>query len=305
MKLKFFVDGQRLLKHGKSYVVADSKNYLYAEFLFSQEWATMAKTAIFKSPDEAYTVVIEDGMCKVPYEVMGADFAVSVFGTDGDVRITTDYIEVSVEESGYIEGETPQEPTPTVYEQLASQATDAVETAYEAKAAVDGKADVSMLGEKADREELLSHTSNLTNPHSVTKAQLGLSNVDNTADKSKPISDAVANALLQKASVAEVESVRVEAETAWQKATTTAGALEQLNREFFAHVSGNNEALSVINEAIKDLDATHKTDIAALDEKCNTNSANIEALSGQVGDISVALDEIIALQNSLIGGDSV
>ena len=44
-------------------------------------------------------------------------------------------------------------------------------------------------------ENLLKHEKNSDNPHSVTKAQVGLSNVDNTADKDKPVSDATRAAL--------------------------------------------------------------------------------------------------------------
>ena len=39
------------------------------------------------------------------------------------------------------------------------------------------------------------HTSNYTNPHNVTKAQIGLGNVDNTSDLDKPISNATQQAL--------------------------------------------------------------------------------------------------------------
>ncbi|MEG0915353.1 MAG: hypothetical protein RSG57_06355, partial [Christensenellaceae bacterium] len=40
-----------------------------------------------------------------------------------------------------------------------------------------------------------AHTLNTENPHSVTKVQVGLSNVDNTSDASKPISTAQAAAI--------------------------------------------------------------------------------------------------------------
>lgn len=46
------------------------------------------------------------------------------------------------------------------------------------------------LGDVANNSNLLSHTSNISNPHSVTKAQVGLSNVDNTTDINKPLSTA-------------------------------------------------------------------------------------------------------------------
>lgn len=42
---------------------------------------------------------------------------------------------------------------------------------------------------------LNSHTGNTSNPHSVTKSQVGLANVDNTSDASKPISTATQTAL--------------------------------------------------------------------------------------------------------------
>jgi len=46
---------------------------------------------------------------------------------------------------------------------------------------------------------LSAHTGNTSNPHVVTKTQVGLSNVDNTSDLSKPVSTAVQNALDLKA----------------------------------------------------------------------------------------------------------
>lgn len=39
-----------------------------------------------------------------------------------------------------------------------------------------------------------THTSNTSNPHSVTKSQVGLGNVDNTSDVNKPVSTAQATA---------------------------------------------------------------------------------------------------------------
>ena len=47
----------------------------------------------------------------------------------------------------------------------------------------------------AEASDLTAHTSNTSNPHSVTKAQVGLGNADNTADSAKPISTATQTAL--------------------------------------------------------------------------------------------------------------
>jgi len=51
------------------------------------------------------------------------------------------------------------------------------------------------VGDKASQSDLTAHTGNTSNPHSVTKAQVGLGLADNTADLDKPISTAVQAAL--------------------------------------------------------------------------------------------------------------
>ena len=51
------------------------------------------------------------------------------------------------------------------------------------------------LAEKVNNSVFTTHTSNTDNPHSVTKEQIGLGNVDNTSDINKPISTATQSAL--------------------------------------------------------------------------------------------------------------
>ena len=43
--------------------------------------------------------------------------------------------------------------------------------------------------------DLIAHIANKSNPHGVTKAQVGLGNVDNTSDANKPVSTAQQAAL--------------------------------------------------------------------------------------------------------------
>lgn len=43
--------------------------------------------------------------------------------------------------------------------------------------------------------ELYAHSASTSNPHAVTKTQVGLANVDNTADASKPVSSAQQTAI--------------------------------------------------------------------------------------------------------------
>ena len=53
---------------------------------------------------------------------------------------------------------------------------------------------------KDTTDKLNTHLENYNNPHQVTKAQIGLGNVDNTSDLEKPISNAVQTALDEKLS---------------------------------------------------------------------------------------------------------
>lgn len=51
------------------------------------------------------------------------------------------------------------------------------------------------LASKADIVDLNAHKTDFNNPHSVTKSQVGLGNVDNTSDADKPVSTATQTAL--------------------------------------------------------------------------------------------------------------
>ena len=57
-----------------------------------------------------------------------------------------------------------------------------------------------------------THIANKSNPHAVTKAQIGLENVDNTSDKDKPVSTAQAAAIKQEADAREAEDNDIKAE---------------------------------------------------------------------------------------------
>lgn len=56
----------------------------------------------------------------------------------------------------------------------------------------------------ADTATLTAHTGDTANPHAVTKTQVGLGNVDNTADTAKPVSTATSTALGLKADASTV-----------------------------------------------------------------------------------------------------
>lgn len=75
--------------------------------------------------------------------------------------------------------------------------TDALANYYN-KTETDG-----LLALKADKAPFDAHVADTTNPHGVTKAQVGLGNVDNTSDVNKPVSTAQQAALDLKANQSE------------------------------------------------------------------------------------------------------
>lgn len=62
---------------------------------------------------------------------------------------------------------------------------------------------------------LTSHTGNTSNPHSVTKTQVGLGNVDNTSDLLKPISTATQTALNLKVDAEDIQIITSVEVTNW------------------------------------------------------------------------------------------
>ena len=67
--------------------------------------------------------------------------------------------------------------------------------------------------EQANAQAIATHVADKQNPHEVTKAQVGLGNVDNTADLDKPVSIATQIALNEKASTTAVQAVTARVDT--------------------------------------------------------------------------------------------
>ena len=94
--------------------------------------------------------------------------------------------------------------TNTKISELVDGAPEAMDTLKELADAIAQNSDImsalqSAIGNKANEAELSGHISDTSNPHNVTKEQLGLENVDNTSDIDKPISTAIQEALDGKA----------------------------------------------------------------------------------------------------------
>lgn len=229
MELQLKVDKQSIYRKDSNRVVADSKNYVTAHFEFSEEW-TSPKTALFANDEKVYSVILdENDSCTVPWEVIKPyGFWISVFCGD---LITANKAEVRVEESGYREGETPQSPSPTVYDQLLNTALNAEELAQSVRDDADAG--------KFDGQQGEPGTDGYTPQRGVDYWTEG--------DKQEIVNDVV--------------SAVDESEKYAEQATTLSG--------------------------YGITDAYTKTEI-----------------DSKIGSIDVALDQIIALQNAYIGGES-
>lgn len=120
MKLQFKIENEHIkLMSLSDYPVSDSINYLTASFEFDSEWDGFAKTALFSNGNGSRCVLLENDECVIPWETLTGRFLyISAYGVKDNVRITATEIKIPIAPSGYCEGETPQPPTPTVYEQI-------------------------------------------------------------------------------------------------------------------------------------------------------------------------------------------
>lgn len=127
MTLQFYVNNQVLSLNPAQKnikIVADSKNYLKARFIFqTSEWTRgIIRYALFTHNGKTYKKIlgIEPGLksneCYVAPEVIkSGKFDVSVYCDD---LITSSTVSIPVEASGYTETIENQETTPTVLEQM-------------------------------------------------------------------------------------------------------------------------------------------------------------------------------------------
>ena len=107
--------------------ISGNVNYYKCKFTFSDEWAELAKFAVFSRKDMTYTIEIKDGSCLMPKEVLeeSGNIAIGVFGTNASeteyIRISTNPVTALVSTGAYKEGDTPETPTPDVWEEYLKQ----------------------------------------------------------------------------------------------------------------------------------------------------------------------------------------
>lgn len=89
---------------------------------------------------------------------------------------------------------------------------------------------------------LNQHQNNYNNPHQVTKTQIGLSDVDNTADIDKPISTAMRNALNGKANASHGVHVSYSSAAPKMNGTASIGSASTIARSDHVHPTDTSRA---------------------------------------------------------------
>lgn len=115
MKLEFEVRQQTTKLLGNNVLIADSRNYVYAHFNFTEDWDELVKTVFFKQGDSTFITLVLDqnDCCLVPKELLAADgeFTIHLVGSDNNVIITTNSLKLFVKGNDIITGDNTGTPT--------------------------------------------------------------------------------------------------------------------------------------------------------------------------------------------------
>ena len=124
MILLFNVDEQTVTRTDTvTGLVNESVDYLSLSFTFKSNsvWDNLDKKIEFYAKGTGvYDVELDDGSVTVPFEVLTGDYFIfSLYGVDGDLRVTTNRMKVYLDESGFIgDGVAPGDDKRTVIEQI-------------------------------------------------------------------------------------------------------------------------------------------------------------------------------------------
>ena len=306
--------------------ISDSVKYETIKFSFPKAWGNYAKTAVFKNEEKAVLVILEDGNplylgeneCYIPHEVLTfPGFSVSVFGNEGDSLATTARGFVTVLQSGYEQGDSPQEPTLDEYSQILAVMNETKDIAQSVRDDADNgafkgdKGDVGPQGTqgpkgeqgpKGDKGEDAT-TDQTYNPQSEN-AQSGIA-VDQALEPYKYLQkdgggytnldslwvNKIAHLygdIVAEGFFIENEKVFIAKPLEVNANATFSSALVHGNADIMGELTVNNYPIKSMAEPTDDYHLVNK-----------------KYVDNQIGDRETTLDNIIAIQNELIGGGSV
>lgn len=286
INIPFVVEKQHITQPTRESLVAGGQNYFYATFTICDKWDDI---------DNLKAVFVRDGLsklidlidvgnefeCQIPWEVMAdkGSFNVGIFGGD---RLLTDYAYVIVKQGCVVEGESPLPPTPdwfTKIEGEMAKAEKAIEEVDELSSSVAGISEQTAIV-KSDIEGIqkqIQEEAHFRGYLSTNDAILSLPATPNDFAYS-----------------AESGTVWVyDAKTGWEEtnnpvpdnAPTAGDATPLVNGEATAGKSG----------AYSREDHRHPVD---------TTRVSVVEFNAFKSGLETGLDNIIAIQNALIGGGS-
>ena len=138
---------------------------------------------------------------------------------------------------------------------------------------------------RASVEALEAHTTNTSNPHNVTKTQIGLGNVDNTSDLNKPISTATQSALNNKVDKVEGKGLSTEDYTSAEK-QKLAGLSNYNDTEVKADITKLQSNVGTLQSDV----STAKENISTLQEDVTGIEGNVSTLTQSVSTLDTTVD---------------
>lgn len=101
-------------------LVAGSVGAHYAEFTFDSSWDGYAKTAVFRNGNVTVEMLVADGRCEIPWEVLAesGQLYVGIRGELGEKQRPTLWASRKTVYEGAEHGDAPREATADVYQQL-------------------------------------------------------------------------------------------------------------------------------------------------------------------------------------------
>lgn len=245
--IQITADTRRAVVTNKELLTTGSAG-IQVQFTLSEDWAGLAKVAVFRQGDEGEKVdcVLDSGLtCVVPPEVLTtADEVVfcGIYGSNGQgtIIIPTIWASLGVVRPG-TEPNTPASatPTPEIWAQILSVAQDAEATADEAMSLVEtGLNDLAVLEtmvESAEASRVLAEQSRVTAENQRVSTENNRVSAENTRVVNENARDSAETARnTAEQSRAAAENARASAETARASAELERVAAEQYREEKYA-----------------------------------------------------------------------
>lgn len=146
-------DKNKLSIQQKEVLTSGSANICHVRFEFSEDWAGLTRTAVFKGSGETRSVLLtENNECVIPWETMKKPMGLleaGVCGTrDTDIILTTVLANLGMILPGAAPGEAAQPPTPDVYQQILAETQDVREETAQNRQTAEHAADSAELSAK-------------------------------------------------------------------------------------------------------------------------------------------------------------